>query len=159
MKRLSFISFAIIFTLVITSGASSQERLKPTPNDRCPVCGMFVIGYPNWLSQIVFDDGSHAFFDGAKDMFKYYLNIKMYNPSKNQSDVKAIYVTDYYTLEAIDARNAYFVIGSDVYGPMGKELIPFKKESDANVFLKDHRAKRILKFSEVNHDIIKELGM
>ena len=159
MKGLRLFAFAIVSVLIFIAKASAEERLKPAPTDKCPVCGMFVARYPNWVSQIVFNDGSYAFFDGAKDMFKYYLDLKKYSPSKKQSDIKAVYTTDYYTLSAIDAKNAYFVIGSDVYGPMGKELIPFKNEADAKVFLKDHKGKRILRFSEINLDVIKELGM
>ena len=29
------------------------------------------------------------------------------------------------------AKEAFFVIGSDVYGPMGHELIPFASKADA----------------------------
>ena len=42
---------------------------------------MFVKKYPDWTSQILFKDGSYAVFDGAKDMFKYYLGLKKFNPS------------------------------------------------------------------------------
>jgi nitrous oxide reductase accessory protein NosL len=50
---------------------------------------------------------------------------------------------------AIDGTKAYYVIGSDTYGPMGHELIPFKDLSDAKNFLKDHKGKKILKFQEI----------
>ena len=45
-----------------------------------------------------FQDGSTVFFDGAKDMFKYYFDLKKYNPSKKQTDIEALQVTDYYDL-------------------------------------------------------------
>jgi nitrous oxide reductase accessory protein NosL len=35
--------------------------------------------------------------------------------------------------------SAYYVLGSDIYGPMGRELIPFEKEADAKEFIKDHQ--------------------
>ncbi len=78
---------------------------------------------------IIFKDGTHAFFDGAKDMFKYYFNLKRYNPSKGLQDIDSVYVMDYYDLAWIDGTRAFYVIGSDVYGPMGRELIPFKDET------------------------------
>ena len=60
-------------------------------------------------------------------------------------------------MKIIDAGKAFFVIGSDVYGPMGSELIPFVSESDAEGFKKDHEGKRILRFEDINPGIIKIL--
>jgi len=42
-------------------------------------------------------------------------------------DIDSIYVTDYYNLTLIDGYQAFYVVGSNVYGPMGKELIPLEK--------------------------------
>jgi nitrous oxide reductase accessory protein NosL len=117
---------------------------------------MFVAKYPDWIAEILFRGGSSALFDGAKDMFKYYFNLKRYNPSKAISDIDSIYVINYYDLTFIDGTQAYYVIGSDTYGPMGRELIPFKGE-EAKDFLKDHKGKVILKFKEVTPDIVKRL--
>ena len=49
---------------------------------------------------------------------------------------------EYYDMNMIDARKAFFVIGSDIYGPMGNELIPLATEEDARNLLKDHKGKR-----------------
>jgi nitrous oxide reductase accessory protein NosL len=38
----------------------------------------------------------------------------------------------------IDGYTALFVIGSDVYGPMGKALISFETVNGAKEFMKDH---------------------
>jgi nitrous oxide reductase accessory protein NosL len=81
--------------------------------------------------------------------------MKRYNPSKSIEDIDFIAVTDYYTVSSIDARRAWYVLGSDVFGPMGKELIPLAKESDAKEFMKDHKGQRILKFSEVTKEVMK----
>ena len=66
-------------------------------------------------------------------------------------------MTDYYDLTLIDGYGAFFVVGSDVYGPMGRELIPFKNEGDAKGFMKDHQGKTLLKFQEVTPEIVKGL--
>jgi copper chaperone NosL len=118
---------------------------------------MFVAKYPDFLAQIVFKDGSALFFDGAKDMFKCYLNLKKYSPSKSLSDIDSVFVNDYYSLTPIDGFKAFYVIGSDIYGPMGRELIPFEKEADAKEFMKDHKGNRLLKFIGVTPDILKNL--
>jgi len=118
---------------------------------------MFVAKYPDFLAQILFKDGSSLFFDGAKDLFRCYLNLKKYSSSKNPSDVDSIYVNDYYGLISIDGYKAFYVIGSDVYGPMGRDLIPFEKETAAREFMKDHKGKSMLRFTDVTPDILKGL--
>jgi nitrous oxide reductase accessory protein NosL len=52
-------------------------------------------------------------------------------------------------VQRIEARQAYYVIGSDVLGPMGHELIPLENQADAEEFLHDHGGTRILRFKEV----------
>jgi nitrous oxide reductase accessory protein NosL len=137
--------------------AAEIEPLQPSKKDKCPVCGMFVYKYPDWVAQIIFTDRSVVFFDGAKDFFKFYFDIKKYSPEKSQKDIAAIYVSEYYEMKLIKAENAFFVIGSDVYGPMGHELIPFASRADAEEFMNDHKGRRILKFEGVKPNVIKKL--
>ena len=131
--------------------------VRPSPKDKCPVCGMFVAKYPDFLASIGYPDGSWVFFDGAKDMFKYYFDIRKYDPARKQSDIEAIYVTDYYSLSSIKAFEATYVVGSDIYGPMGRELIPFEKKDDAGEFMKDHNGKSLMTFKEVTFSLVKSL--
>jgi copper chaperone NosL len=151
--------FLLTLITALTTDIYCGERkpVKPSSKDKCPVCGMFVAKYPDFLARIVFKDGSALFFDGAKDMFKCYLNLKKYHPFKKQSDVDSIYVNDYYGLNFIDGFEAFYVVGSDIYGPMGRELIPFEKEADAREFMKDHKGNRVLKLISVTPDILKNL--
>ncbi|ABK18494.1 NosL protein [Syntrophobacter fumaroxidans MPOB] len=127
----------------------------PSSRDKCPVCGMFVAKYPDFVAEIVFKDGSRAFFDGAKDMLKYYFDLAKYNPSKKASDIESIYVTDYYSMRATDGRKALFVVGSNVYGPMGREFIPFANEEDANEFMRDHAGKTLVRFTDITPEMVK----
>lgn len=147
----------IAFLSILLHKTLFAENLTPSPKTKCPVCGMFVNKYKDFLAIIALKNGEALYFDGAKDFFKFYLN-----PSKYKKDIKKehfdkLYVTDYYMLKLVDAKQAYFVIGSDIYGPMGKELIPFEKYDDANVFMKDHKGVRILKFYQVNELVLKGL--
>lgn len=160
INKISHIILGFTVMLVFASpslcGAESRPA-KPSPKDRCPVCGMFVAKYPDFAAQIAFKDGSVVFFDGAKDMFKYYFNLSKYNPKKKKADIVSIYVTDYYALRYIDALKAYYVQGSDIYGPMGRELVPLEKEKEAREFMKDHEGKTLLRFQDVSGSIIKGL--
>ena len=153
-----FIAILMVGWLTLTSaGADTLEGPKPSKKDRCPVCGMFVYKYPDWVGVVKFSDHTTRFFDGAKDLFKFYFDLKSYVPQKTQADISAIYVTEYYNVKLINARDAYYVIGSNVYGPMGHELIPFESEADAREFMRDHNGKRILKFKNIKPSIIEKL--
>jgi len=155
LKLVTILTLALAPVTDIQSG--ERKPVKPSAKDKCPVCGMFVAKYPDFLAEILFKDGSYAVFDGTKDMFKYYFNMKKYNPSRKPSDVDSIYVTEYYGLTLIDGFNAFYVIGSDVYGPMGNELLPVKSEAEARDFQKDHKGKSIFKFTEITQEIVKGL--
>ena len=147
-------TFLIIFFLVAVSFAAEPTGSTPTQKDKCPVCRMFVSMFPDWNARIEFKDSAYATFDGAKCMFKYYLNIKKYNPPKDKKDVTVISVKDYYSKTSIDALQAFFVIWSDVYGPMGHEPIPFEKEADAKKFLKEHKGKKMMRFKDIKPNVI-----
>jgi nitrous oxide reductase accessory protein NosL len=146
----------ILFTATLSLAAEGQP-VKVAPGDKCPVCGMFVAKYPDFVGETIFKDGSYAVFDGVKDMMKYYFNFPKYNPAKTAADIARIFVTDYYALELIDGLEAFYVIGSDVYGPMGRELIPFKDESAAREFLKDHQGKSLVRFKDITPEMVASL--
>ena len=147
----------VILSTVVTGFAETTKPAQPSDKDKCPVCGMFVYKYPDWLAQIVFKDGSVQFFDGAKDLFKYYFNIREYHSQKSRKQIAAIYVREYYDLVFLNARKAFYVAGSDIYGPMGHELIPLATMEDARAFLKDHKGKRIFRFEEVTQVLVERL--
>jgi copper chaperone NosL len=143
------------FTLL---SAAYADNVKPVPvekNDRCPVCGMFVAGYKAWVAEVIFRDGTYAVFDGPKDMFKYYFNLSKYDKSKKQSDIAAVFVTEYYSTKLMEAQGLFFVKGSDVFGPMGTELIPVASLEKAKTFMKDHGGNKILRFSDVTLEALK----
>ena len=143
-------AFACALALAAAAAAAPPAGfVRPGKGEKCPVCGMFAYKYPDWIAEIVFRDGSREVFDGAKDFFRYYLDMRAFGGKQGQADVAAAFMTDYYSLEPIDARTAFYVIGSDVYGPMGKELIPFARRDDAAEFLRDHGGRKIVVFNEV----------
>lgn len=137
--------------------APDSPSADPGPETRCPVCGMFVDKYPNWIAQIEFQDGSAVFFDGPKDMFRFLLDVRKYLPEAASKTTAGIFVTEYYGSKRIDARSAFYVIGSDVHGPMGKELIPFDAEESAVEFKSDHNGEQIIRFEQVDQNSIRQL--
>ena len=72
----------------------------------------------------------------------------------DRSKINNIEVTDFYTLQAIDAKKAFYVLGSDVYGPMGNELIPFFTKDAAQNFMHDHSGKNIITFDAITPKLV-----
>ena len=105
---------------MLGAGAVPPGLPRPIPKGNCAVCGMHVANFPDWAAVITFKDGTQAWFDGPKDLFAYQLDLKRYAPKRNSPDIASIQVKDYYGRKPIDASKAWFVLGSDVMGPMGK---------------------------------------
>jgi len=132
----------------------NSDAIKVPTKAKCPVCGMFVSKYPKWAA-IMAVDGKHYYFDGVKDMLKFYFFDGDFK--YDRSKISKFKVTSFYTLEAIDAKKAYYVIGSDVLGPMGNELIPFKTLQEAKNFMSEHKGEEILKFNQITPKIVMAL--
>ncbi len=134
----------------------ADEHLKKivvNKDEKCPVCGMFAYKFPKWVAQIFYKNGQteqHYSFDGVKDLMKFYFDAKKEN-------ITEILVSDYYSQKAIDGQKAFYVIGSDVSGPMGNELIPFEKEADAKTFLHDHNGKSVVTFDKITKEDVFKL--
>jgi len=127
---------------------------EPAPDETCPVCGMFVARHPEWLARIVFASGPTAFFDGPKDLFRYLLDPERYAAHRRDREITGIFVTAYYDGKVLPVEEAWFVVGSDVVGPMGPELVPHGSREEAEEFLRDHRGERIVRSPEVTVEML-----
>ena len=139
-----------------------EGKVRVNKDEKCPVCGMFTYKYPRWAAQIFYKHGDHEHhysFDGIKDLIKFYFDPMAWGNYKTsiKKNITKILVTDYYTQKAIDGTQAFYVIGSDIYGPMGNELIPFENEDDAKTFKEDHRATKIIKFENIEEKEVYKL--
>jgi copper chaperone NosL len=144
-------------SILLMSASGFSEPLQPVHDDeKCPVCGMFVAKFDQWLTQIVAENSRPLVFDGVKDMMAYYFDPSRYGGSIDASGAE-IWVRNYYTLEYIDGRGAWYVAGSDVMGPMGEELIPFSTRDEAEQFKKDHHGAAVLRFEEITEERIMEM--
>jgi len=125
------------------------KKLTVTKDEKCQVCGMYLHYYPTWVSQINYPNNETYKFDGIKDMMKFYFN--------NKEGIVDILVQDYYSLKTLNAREAFFVIGSDVTGPMGYELIAFSDKKKAMSFSLEHKGKKVLSFDKVTEYMVRSL--
>ena len=156
MTRKKMIIALALALLAAPMLAMAAAPMPPAKTDKCPVCGMFVAKYPKWVASITTDTGQVLYFDGAKDMFAYYFQPERFvkTPAGRAAD---IYVTDYYTVTPVDAKTAFFVVGSDVYGPMGHEFIAFTEKPAAENFLTDHKGNKLLTFDQVTAAMVEQM--
>lgn len=99
------------------------------------------------VAAAVFKDGKVVAFEGARCLF-------IYNtiPKRFGIDVGNIvhrYVTDFKSGKIVDASNAFLVMGSDVKGPMGIDLIPFLDKKEADKFSEERHGKRVVQLGTV----------
>ncbi len=154
-RRAVVLGLAAFACVEVRPAAAEPDRAefvdlpKPGERDVCPVCGMFGAKDPSWIATIRVRDGRLEHFDGAKDLWKFLLDMPRWARGRAVDDVEAIGVTSDYEGERIAARPAWYVVGSDVFGPMGHELVPHASEADAKEFLADHKGRRILRAADV----------
>ncbi len=49
----------LLLALLAGAGEGGEVGpITPKPTDKCPVCGMFVSKYPDWVAQVVYRDGA-----------------------------------------------------------------------------------------------------
>jgi copper chaperone NosL len=151
-----------ILILMLSLFFACDKKTEVTPKEketkavheehRCANCGMYTHLHPNWEQKVISADKGTLYFDGTRCMFKILLD-----SISTPKHIEEIQVKDYYSLQYIDGTKAFYVIGSDVLGPMGNELIPFRTKSAAEEFLKDHKGEKIVLFGEVDMPLIMKL--
>ena len=126
---------------------SKGKIVEPVDNkDICPVCDMYPARYPKNKCQLQTMDGEVIHFCSTQCLFEYLKNPGKYGKPALKS--KFVWVVDYDNGQWIYANAAYFVIGTEVAGPMGKEAYPFVNKKIAQNFAAAHSGK-ILRFAEV----------
>ena len=75
-----------------TNEVANQSSSLTIPKDtKCPVCGMFVAKYEKWIAAIKTDKESF-YFDGVKDMMKFYFEPTKYTKNADLKNVLAKHV-------------------------------------------------------------------
>jgi nitrous oxide reductase accessory protein NosL len=128
--------------------------VKPGPNDKCAVCGMLPNKHPKWCAGFTFQDGTRCFHCCPKCMLHNLHHVSKYQPGHKREDIKDIWVTEYYSTKQINAKDALFVIGTDLQGPMGLDLIPVKGKEAAENLMRDYHGKQVLPLDQVTDELV-----
>ncbi len=125
-SRKAVFAVAVLCLVFLLPGDAFSQATKPSAKDKCPVCGMFVAEYGEFLAEIAFKDGFRAYFDGPKDMFRYYFEPEKYHPGRKTADIASVYVTDYYSLEMIDGQTGILYRRERCPRPDGQRADPYR---------------------------------
>lgn len=143
--------------LLAACGQTTETPLRPaevTRDTTCSLDGMVLADYPGPKAQIHYGEGQPEFFCDTIEMFSIYLR------PEQQRRVRAMFVQDMAKTDWndprghwIDAKTAFYVMGSSRRGSMGPTLASFSSEQDARAFAQKYGG-RVLRFDEVKPDMV-----
>jgi copper chaperone NosL len=164
-KLVSIAALAVFLTFSLLDLRASASESVELPNHAklelgttCPVCGMKVggnleaaatYGYQAGklsgfagVAAAVFKDGTVASFDGARCLFVY--NTIPKRVGIDVANIAHMFVTDFASKNLIDVNEAFLVLGSNIHGFMGYDLIPFASRDAADKFLAEYGGRRVV---------------
>lgn len=120
----------------------------------CALDGMVLQDFPGPKAQIQYAQGEPDFFCDTREMFAIVLR------PEQKKRVVAIYTQDMGKADWnqpqgqwIDARSAFYVVGSSRRGSMGPTLASFANAEDAGKFAAEYGGK-VLRFAQVTLDMV-----
>jgi copper chaperone NosL len=154
MNRIAIVTMVLALAGCGTrDAATSVAPAEVTQGTSCALDGMLLADYPGPKAQIHYA-GREApdFFCDTVEMFNIYLK------PEQATTVRAVYVNDMGAADWdqprgqwIDARQAYFVVGSRRHGSMGPTIASFAAEADARAFAGEYGG-AVLPFDAVTAD-------
>lgn len=140
MKRREFVVGSCLALVALTSCKKVA---------RCKHCGMKIDPKSAWRTELVGDDGAVTEFDTPR--------CALTSWRQGKTIAKSIRVQEYYDRQWRDGSEVRFVIGGDVVGPMGPDIVAVDP-SRASKFIQDHGADRALLLGEVTPQILSNIG-
>ena len=129
----------------------ARGQLHTSPDDRCPVCAMRPIKYPRFAAAIQLMNGTTFYFCSAGCMLKAWLQPVVFLDRRTEALERPV-AQDYFSGEPVDARQVFWIAGSDVIGPMGPALVPLRESSHVEAFRRRHGAAQIFRLEALNSD-------
>ncbi len=136
----------LVLGLVGTVAGLAVGACKKEP--RCKHCGMKIDPASAWRADLVAADGTVTSFDTPR--------CALTSWRTGKSTAETLKVQEYYDRAWRSAAELRFVLGGDVVGPMGPDLVPVDPSHVAK-FIQDHGADRALKLEEVTAAALADL--
>jgi copper chaperone NosL len=141
------------------SDVVQQPPVHFQPGDECHVCGMLIVRFPGPKGEAYASGRQRPLkFCSTRDLFAWLLQ------PETSAVVQSIYVHDVAQTDwahpedtrLIDARSAWYVVGSERLGAMGPTLAPFAESQAAQAFA-DRYGGRLLRFDDITLQIFESL--
>jgi nitrous oxide reductase accessory protein NosL len=132
--------------LVVLGAAALLSCKDKRAEPRCRHCGMRIDPASAWRAELVLD-GSATAFDTPRCALTW---------RARSAKTATLRVQEYYERQWRGGEEVRFVVGGDVVGPMGPDLVPVDP-SRATKFIQDHGADRALRLDEVTTDVLADL--
>jgi copper chaperone NosL len=123
--------------------------------DLCPVTGRPIPASSPWTAAVTLRDGRAYYLLSPRALARGYLHAREAFRVE-QSAIVRLLVTDYTSGKPIDARRAYFLLGTKVIGPRGPDLIVVDSDEGAKR-LQREREGRVLRLSDLTRDLLRTM--
>lgn len=163
MNQISINRFTLSIALPLTLVAALSACNKPaapavaqeiTAGTSCSLDGMTLADFPGPKAQIHYATGAPDYFCDTTEMFSIYLQ------PEQKKTITGIFTQDIAKTDWekpqgnwIDAKLAFYVLGSKKTGSMGPTLASFSNRQDADKFAKEFGGK-VLSFDKVTLDMV-----
>lgn len=128
-------------TALVTFTVLAAVSCKKNETPRCGRCGMVIDQASAFRAELLMPDtGGKVAFDTPKCALKHRATRKVRTTLR---------VQEYYSRTWMDGADVSFVIGSDVIGPMGKDIIPVST-SQIEKFTHDHGGDKTVKLADLD---------
>ena len=149
---------ALLLLAACSRAVPQAVALEPTDDTACALDGMLLKELPGSKAQIHYAEGKPDFLCDLKELFATVLM------PEQKRRVTALFVQDmgktdwdHPTGNWINAKSAYYVVGSKKLGPMGPSVGSFGSAQDAEDFVKKQGGK-IVRFDQVTPDMVGQNG-
>lgn len=147
MNRRQFALGLSLSMLALVSGPGCNNNKKK--DARCKHCGMRIDPASAWRADLVGEDGKVTSFDTPRCALQSWRS--------GTTPAKTIRVQEYYDRQTRDGNELRFVVGGDVVGPMGPDLVPVDPARSSK-FIQDHGADRALRLDEITSQVLSGIG-
>jgi len=162
MFRKLFLSLVLVAVASCSEQSEQQQIIHQAvaieSADECHLCGMLITNFSGPKAELFrkgvtkADGNSVKKFCSTRDMFSFYLD------PENKRNVTTILVHDMSKAPwdapnddfFIDARQAWYVVGSNKTGAMGKTLASFSAKTDADAFATEFGG-HVIDFNAINY--------
>lgn len=135
-----WLALSLLLSLLVLTGCGGDDADERV---RCATCGMVVPEDSGWRA-----GGEGLAFDAPKCLFR---------RVHREGPVEGAWVIEYYSQERAPAGELFYVIGSDLESPMGRDLVPVRGREAAERLREDHHGESVLSFDEVTAEIVEAL--